>query len=68
MLRNIPSATLKELVRLSERKEVLMAQIQEIDREMLRVQKIFGIPQREGDEPAPVTVSRAARRRKKSDR
>ena len=32
MLRNIPSATLKQLVRLSERKESLMAQIQEIDR------------------------------------
>jgi hypothetical protein len=68
MLRNIPSATLKELVRLSERKEVLMAQIQEIDREMLRVQRIFGIPQREGDQPATVTVSRAGRRRKKSGR
>lgn len=67
MLRNIPSATLKELVRLSERKEVLMAQIQEIDREMLRVQKRFGIPQRESDQPAPVRVSRS-RRRKRSSR
>jgi flagellar biosynthesis/type III secretory pathway chaperone len=68
MLRNIPSATLKELVRLSERKESLMAQIQEIDRQMLRVQKRFGIPQRERDRPAPVTVSRARPRRKTSGR
>lgn len=58
MLRNIPSSTLKQLVRLSERKEALLAQIQEIDREMLRVQHRFGIPTREGDQPAPVTVSR----------
>ena len=67
MLRNIPSATLKELVRLSERKEALMAQIQEIDREMLRVQKRFGIPQLEGDEPGTVHVS-ATRARKRSRR
>jgi hypothetical protein len=57
MLRNIPSSTLKQLVRLSERKEALMAQIQEIDREMMRVQSRFGIPSREGDQRAPVTVS-----------
>jgi len=37
MLRNIPSSTLKQLVRLTERKEALMARIQEIDREMVRV-------------------------------
>ena len=60
MLRNIPSSTLKQLVRFSERKEALMAQIQEIDREMMRVQSRFGIPSREGDRRAPVTVSRAA--------
>jgi hypothetical protein len=59
MLRNIPSSTLKQLVRLTERKEGLMALIQEIDREMLRVQNKFGIPAREGDQRAPVTVSRA---------
>src|SRR5437870_13360309 len=59
MLTNIPSSTLKQLVRLSERKEALMAQIEEIDREMLLVQDKFGIPSREGDQRAPVTVSRA---------
>ena len=59
MLRSIPSSTLKQLVRLSERKEALMAQIQEIDREMLRVQGRLGIPTREGDARAPVTVSQS---------
>src|SRR2546430_2132212 len=58
MLRNIPSSTLKQLVHLSERKEALMAQIQEIDRKMMRVQAKFGIPEREGDQRAPLTVSR----------
>src|SRR5438270_7870087 len=58
MLRNIPSSTLKELVRLSERKEALIAQIQAIDRDMLRVQKQFGIPARE-DQRARVTVSQS---------
>jgi len=59
MLTNIPSSTLKQLVRLCERKEALMAQIQEIDREMIRVQNKFGIPSREGGQREPVTVSRA---------
>lgn len=64
MLRNIPSATLKELVRLSERKESLMAQIQEIDRQMLRVQKKFGIPQRESDKPEAARSSSSRRRKR----
>jgi hypothetical protein len=68
MLRNIPSSTLKQLVRLSERKEALMAKIQEIDREMLRVQDKFGIPSREGDQQAAVTVSRPPRGRPRSKR
>jgi len=59
MLRDILSSALKQLVRLTERKEALMAQIQELDREMIRVQNKFGIPSREGDQRAPVTVSRA---------
>jgi hypothetical protein len=67
MLRNIPSASLKELVRLSERKEALMAQIQEINRQMLRVQKRFRVPQRESDQPTKVNFS-SARRRKISKR
>src|SRR5947208_16105806 len=59
MLRDIPSSALKQLVRLTERKEALMAQIQELDGEMIRVQNKFGIPSRDGDQRAPVTVSRA---------
>ena len=62
MLRNIPSAALKELVKLSERKEALMARIQEIDREMVRVQQQYDIPTRDTDDVTPVTVSRAPRR------
>jgi hypothetical protein len=63
MLRNIPSAALKQLVKLSERKEALMARIQEIDREMVRVQERHGIPTRNDDQIAPVTVSRTPARR-----
>jgi flagellar biosynthesis/type III secretory pathway chaperone len=62
MLRKIPSSALRQLVKLSERKEALMAQIQEIDREMVRVQNRFGVPVRTDDKPARVTVSGARRR------
>ena len=41
MLRNIPSAMLRKLVTLSERKEALLARVQEIDQEMLRIQSRF---------------------------
>jgi hypothetical protein len=68
MLRDIPSAALKELVKLSERKEALMARIQEIDREMLGVQNRFGIPSK--DEQSAVTVSGTSRqsRRQRAQR
>ncbi|MEY2439651.1 MAG: hypothetical protein QOI34_1036 [Verrucomicrobiota bacterium] len=42
MFVNIPSAKLKKLVKLSQRKEALLAQIQEIDRDMLRLEREFG--------------------------
>ena len=58
MLTNIPSAALKQLVKLSERKEALMAQIQEIDRQMVRVQSRFGVPTLSAKQGATVTVSR----------
>jgi hypothetical protein len=61
MLRNIPSAALRELVKLTERKEALMAQIQEIDRRMVQVQNRFGVPMRDDDKRARVTVSRTPR-------
>ena len=62
MLTRIPSATLRQLVKLSERKEALMAQIQEIDREMVRIQNQFTASPANTDNAAPVTVSRAPRK------
>jgi hypothetical protein len=62
MFTTIPSATLRQLVKLSERKEALMAQIQEIDREMVRLQSKFGVPSRNPALRAPVTVSRSRAR------
>src|SRR2546430_14807845 len=59
MFTTIPSSALRQLVKLSERKETLMAQIQDIDREMVRVQNRFGVPSRTPSPPAPVTVSRS---------
>ena len=68
MLREIPSSALKQLVKLSERKEALMAQLQEIDREMLRVQNKFGVPTRREEQPARVTVSGTPQRRGRAQR
>ena len=53
MLTTIPSATLRQLVKLSERKEALMAQIQEIDRQMLHLERPF--------EQAPGAAARRGR-------
>jgi hypothetical protein len=39
MLADVSTETLRKLVKLSERKEALMAQIQKIDREMLALQR-----------------------------
>ena len=68
MFTNIPSATLRQLVKLSERKEALMGQIQEIDREMVRLQAKFGVPSASAAQRAPVTVSRVARRSHRTTR
>ena len=61
MRMNIPSATLRELVKLSERKDALLAQIQEIDREMDRLQDEQGASE-SSERSAPVTVSRGNRK------
>src|SRR6266513_1079354 len=58
MFTNIPSAALRQLVKLSERKEALMTQIQEIDRRMVRLQSRFGVPSLSAGHGAPVTISR----------
>ena len=44
MFRNLPSATLKQLVKLSARKEALLAQLQAIDREMVRLEQSTACP------------------------
>jgi hypothetical protein len=62
MFTTIPSVTLRQLVKLSQRKEALMAKIQEIDREMVRLQSRFGVPSRNPALGAPVTVSRTRSR------
>jgi len=59
MFTNIPSAILRQLVKLSDRKEALIPQIQEIDRQMVRLQSKFGVPSLSAGRSAPVTVSRA---------
>lgn len=59
MFKNIPSSVLRKLVRLSERKEELMAHVQDIDREMLRIQRQFESSGRVTSS-ASVTVTRPA--------
>jgi flagellar biosynthesis/type III secretory pathway chaperone len=59
MLTNIPSATLRQLVKLSEQKDALLAKVQKIDRQIAAIQRratSAGQIQK-----APVTVSRAPR-------
>jgi hypothetical protein len=59
MLTNIPSATLRKLVKLSARKDALLAQIQEIDHEIATIQsQALSAGQ---IEKAPVTFSRSLR-------
>jgi hypothetical protein len=56
MFTRISSATLKQLVKLSQRKEALMAQIQEIDREMMRVGRKY--------KQAPITFTMARKKKR----
>ena len=62
MLTNIPSARLRQLVKLSERKDALLAQIQKIDREIAVIQR-RAVSAGQIDK-APVTFSRAPRTRR----
>jgi hypothetical protein len=39
MVRDIPSAVLRKLIKMTERKEALMGQIQEIDRKMITLER-----------------------------
>jgi hypothetical protein len=66
MLTSIPSATLRQLVKLSERKDALLARVQKIDREIARIQqKAIAAGQ---IEKAPVTVSRARGKKSQAKR
>jgi hypothetical protein len=62
MLNKIPSATLRHLVKLSERKDTLLAQIQKIDREIGDIQR--QVTSAGQMKKAPVTVSRTPRAKK----
>lgn len=62
MLNKIPSATLRHLVKLSERKDALLAQIQRIDREIGAIQRRATSAGQM--EKAPVTVSRPRRKKR----
>lgn len=61
MLSSIPSATLRQLVKLSEKKDALLARIQKIDREMTAIQRRAGSAGQM--ERAPVSVSRSRKRK-----
>ena len=58
MLRNIPSAILRKLVVLSERKETLMARVQDIEQEMLRLQRRVESSEGRDGKPAQLTITR----------
>jgi flagellar biosynthesis/type III secretory pathway chaperone len=64
MLTNIPSGTLRHLVKLSERKDALLAQVQEIDREIASIQRRATSAGQ--IEKAPVTFSRTSRAKRSS--
>jgi hypothetical protein len=68
MFTNIPSATLRKMIKLSERKEELMLQIQEIDRRMMRLQRSLRQPSRESRRKARVTFSNASSTRQSRPR
>lgn len=68
MLRNIPSSVLKQLVKLSERREGLLSQVQQVDREIVRLESRFGVPSADGDRPAAAPSAKQAAPARKSGR
>ena len=63
MLRNIPSAVLRKLVVLSERKEALVARVQDIEQEMLRIQREMESAAGRDDKPTQPTITRPGLRK-----
>jgi hypothetical protein len=68
MLTTIPSETLRQLVKLSERKEGLMAQIQEIDRRMIQLERPFEVAPGASAQRGRVTFSAAPPKKRRSRR
>jgi hypothetical protein len=67
MFTNVPSSILRKLVALSERKEALMVRIQEIDHEMVRLQRGLETTSNDADR-APVKVLRPAAKKRRGRR
>jgi hypothetical protein len=65
MLRNVPSAMLRKLVTLSERKETLLARVQEIDQEMLRIQSRFESGNIRSVASTKVTITRPSSKKRR---
>jgi len=59
-----PSARLRQLFKLARRKEKLLAQIQDIDRAMLRLEQEFRTVRPRKKPKATVTISREPSRRR----
>ena len=53
----VSSVKLKQLIRLSKRKETLLAQIQNIDRRMVKLEQEFTLARRRKNRKAELTVS-----------
>ncbi|HJT81167.1 MAG TPA: hypothetical protein VJ719_08215 [Chthoniobacterales bacterium] len=53
----VSSLKLKQLMRLSQRKEALLAQIQNIDRRMVKLEQEFRLARRRKNRKAELTVS-----------
>jgi len=58
----IAAASLKQLVKLSERKETLLAELQNIDRRMIALEQEFRETRRRKNLKGKVTFSRASRK------
>lgn len=60
------SGKLKQLVKLSQRKEALLAEIQDIDRVMMRLEQEFRTSRSRKNHEAKLTISTEAPRRPRS--
>jgi flagellar biosynthesis/type III secretory pathway chaperone len=61
--RKVSTVKLNQLMRLSKRKEALLAQIQNIDRRMVQLEQEFRLARRRKNRNAELTVSSGKKRR-----